>query len=303
MTSERAAVLRALRGNVPLRAFVDGLVDHGLAGNSLSTRRLSNLEKGLADLSPAEWNELADTLVRTGVSPEDVEPLRVVPPPLIVRLPASTPASRRQQWSRIVAPVPDDTWWHRLLAAAARLTTAQTLGGYRQLLDRYGGEREGLLHLVQHRLEIGETGGPFGRFEGDAVGVVRADSTLAVQVDRSQPFVLELTLRNTGTVQWRDRLLFRVGAPVSSSLPLTPVILPIPDTDPGGACDLFVPGRAQFFPNLALVGYVMVFPDLTSCLPGRLTLRVDTRTTAYDSTFDLPPGFPAAEAAERSSCP
>ncbi|NEA32804.1 hypothetical protein [Streptomyces sp. SID13031] len=298
MTGDHAGILRALRGTMSLRAFVDHLVENGLAESSLSTRRLSNLEKGLADLSPVEWDEVADALIRAGVPPEQVEPLRVVPPPMIAPLPTSTPASRLQQWSRIVAPVPDNSWWQRLLAAAARLTTAQTLGGYLQLLDRHGSEREELLQLVRRRLELGATGGPFRPVEGDAVGILSTASSARIQVDHSEPFVLELKLCNRGIVPWRDRLLFRLGAPVTSSLPLTPAILPVPDTDPGDSCDLLVPGRAQFFPNLAVVSYVMVFPDLSSCLPGRLPLWVDTRTEEYDSTFDLPPGFPVARATD-----
>ncbi|TCO61883.1 hypothetical protein [Actinocrispum wychmicini] len=54
---------------------------------------------------------------------------------------------------------------------------------------------------------------------------------------------------------------------------------------------MIIPGRAQFLANLAMVSYVMVFPDCSVCLPGRLTLYVDTRTNEFAPIPELPPDF------------
>ncbi|GAA1567813.1 hypothetical protein GCM10009789_21540 [Kribbella sancticallisti] len=297
MTDNRAEVLRTLRGTTSLKKFIDRLVEYGLT-EKLTRQRLSKIEKGTAVFPPGLAAEIAETLIRSGVPPQQVEPLRVVRQPLIEPVPARTAAMRWKQWSRMVARVPNRRWWEQPLTVLSRMTSSEYAGAYRQLFERYGGDSEEVLHLLRRRLEIGGEGGPFHPVEGDAVGIRRAASTLRVCADRTDLFLLEVKLRNTGTVPWRDRLLFRLGTPVSASLPLTPAILPVPDTDPGGVCELIVPGRAQWFQNLAVVSYVMVFPDLSSCLPGRLPLWVDTRTEVYESTFDLPPGFPAAEIAD-----
>jgi hypothetical protein len=125
----------------------------------------------------------------------------------------------------------------------------------------------------------------------DAAEVVERDRA-SLRIGRGEPFVLWPLLRNAGGIPWRDRLLVRIGASVSSSLPFTPTALLVPDTAPGGMCELAVPGKAQWFPNLAVVSYVMVFPDGTPALPGRLLLAVDARDARRpDQTLPLPAGL------------
>ena len=292
MPDRRAETLRALRGETSLQVFLNLMLTHGLAKGSLSRRRLSEIEQGAA--APlALWEEMADALAAAGLPYDAVQQLLVVHE-LIAPPPPSTSALRLRHWSRIVSRVPGNKWWHRPLVFLATVASPSNAAAYRRMFDEYGGAREQMVEDVRLRLELGRTGGPFTPVPGDGIAVGGAASTLRVQLDHGDPFVLSVRLHNTGTVAWRNRLLLRLGAPVSSSLPLTPGVLPLPDTDPGGHCELIVPGRAQWFPNLAVVSYVMVFPDLSSCLPGRIAFRVDTRTTEFDRSFQLPPGFKPA---------
>ncbi|MDX6263552.1 MAG: hypothetical protein QOH84_5240 [Kribbellaceae bacterium] len=297
MAEDRGEVLRALRGSASLPAFIDRLVQNGLTG-TLTRQRLSDIEQGKKPLTPELSEAIVQALIRSGLAPEAVEPLRMERSPLIEPLPASTAVSRHRQWSRMVARVPESRWWDRPLTVMSKLLPASAVSTYRELFDRYGSDSERVVATIRERLELGRTGGPFHPLDGDAAGIGRAASPLRVRAGITELFLVKIQLHNTGSVPWRNRLLFRLGTPVTASLPLTPAILPVPDTDPGGSCEFIVPGRSQWFANLAVVSYVMVFPDLSSCLPGRLPLWVDTRTDEFDSTFDLPPGFPVSGAAD-----
>jgi RNA polymerase sigma factor (sigma-70 family) len=131
--------------------------------------------------------------------------------------------------------------------------------------------------------------------EDDRVVIDRARSEHTVRTDRAELFLLRLYLHNTGSVPWRDRLLYRVGVPVTTGTPFTPGVLPVPDTDPGQQCEVLVPGRAQWFRSHAAINFVMVFPDFTPCLPGRVTCWIDTGGAELDSSQPLLPGFPGAD--------
>ena len=296
VTDKRAETLRALRGDLSLRAFAALLAENGLAPGRVSRHRLGDLEDG-ANAPLAVWEEIADALTAAGRSADEVAPLRSLEG-LITPPPASTPDLRLRQWSRIVSRVAGNRWWSTPLALVRMITAPEKAMSYTQLFGRHGGVREQMLVEVGRRLELGRVSGPFEPVPGDESRIDSAASTLRLQLDHGELFVLTARLHNTGAVPWRDRLLFRLGSPVSSSLPLTPAVLPVPDTDPGGYCDLIVPGRAQWFRNLAVVSYVMVFPDLSGCLPGRIAFLIDTRSTEYERSYDLPPGFRAVEESE-----
>ncbi|SDD36925.1 hypothetical protein [Actinokineospora iranica] len=295
MSDERVAALRALRGELSLAAFLDRLVEHGLPANRVSRQRLSRLEKGETQLPVTLWEEIAEALTAAGAPLERVAVLRG-PVARIDPVPPSTPELRRRQWTRVVSRLAGNKWWHAPLLLVARHIGVRHAAHYQQLFDRYGGQQETMLQQLQARLALGNSSARFAPVPGDAAAIDRAASTVSVRVEHGELFVLTARLVNTGTVPWRDRVLLRLGAPNTSSLPLTPTVLPLPDTDPGGHCDVPVPGRAQWFTNMAEVTYVMVFADLSSCLPGRIVFQVDTRTGELDRSFDLPPGFPAADA-------
>lgn len=276
--------LRRVRGDLSSQAFVDLLHQHGYPAK-LSRQRLARIEQGTARLTPATWNAIADALVRAGYTTEDVAELR--PDEFIIEpLPTVTPQVRRQQWTRLVDQISRTRWWLHPTVLLDRVVGRGWRHNYGQLFDEHGINREKYREHTRQRLLDTEAHVPQGN---DAIEV-DSTSVLDVHVDKVALFVLTAHLHNTGDVPWRNRLLYRLGPPVSSSLPFTPAVLPVPDTLPGDECEVFIPGRAQWFPNLATVSYVMVFGDCTPCLPGRLRCSVDTRATGeFDRTLPLPP--------------
>jgi hypothetical protein len=287
MRGERQDRLRALRGDMSVRAFTEYLVQHGLTAK-LSRHRLGAAERGEVDLPAALWDEIAATLIRAGHTVADVAALRPFTAP-IEPVPID-PAVRLAQWRRLVGHVRDNKWWRTPTALLARVANPELLPGYREVIERYGVDRMRYLRAVRARLAAD---GRWVPDPADRVAVDRASSVLRFELGRGELFVFRLHLHNVGSVAWRDRLLYRIGPPVTSTMPFTPGILPVPDTKPGESCEILVPGRAQWLCGLAAVNFAMVFPDFTSCLAGRLCCWTDTRSAGVDHSQPLPPGFPA----------
>jgi hypothetical protein len=291
MTDEQRAALRRIRGTQSLRSFTNQLAENGLS-DKISRQRLSRVEKGTAHLSAAEWEALADALLRTGFHASNVVALRPTGPAL-PPIPTSTPATRSRQWLRVISRLAGNRWWQRPNSLMERVVGREQAHQYRELTAKYNIDQEWLRSEAHRRLELGITAKPLVADSSDSVEVATAASVLSVRVDQVQLFVLRARLRNAGAVPWRDRLLYRIGPPVTSSLPFAPGILPVPDTAPNDTCDVLIPGRAQWFPNLAVISYIMVFPDCSQCLPGRLCCYVDTRNpNCFDHTLPLPPSRP-----------
>lgn len=290
MTDTQRAALRRLRGNRSLRSFADHLAAHGLS-DQISRQRLSRVEQGTADLPASQWEALADILLRSGCPAPDVAALRPSGP-VIEPTPPSTPSTRRRQWSRVVDRLAGNRWWQHPNLLMERVAGRERAHQYHELTVRYGIDQEWQRSETSRRLTLGANAEPFVADRRDSAAVDTTASVLSAALDQVQLFILRARLRNTGPVPWRDRLLYRIGPPVSSSLPFTPAVLPLPDTPPGEACEILIPGRAQWFPNLAVISYVMVFPDCSPCLPGRLRCQIDTRhPDRFDHTLDLPPGY------------
>jgi hypothetical protein len=290
MSDDQRAALRRLRGTRSLRTFAETLAASGMP-EPPSRQRLSRVEQGATDLSAAEWDALAGALLRTGHTADEVAGLR---PVLIEAPPRSTPALRRGQWSRVIEYLPGNRWWQQPNSLMERVVGRQRAHRYRELSERHGIDREWQRTELRRRLELGAAAaGTFRPDARDAVAVDRS-SELSVGCAAVELFVLRAHLRNAGPVAWTDRLLYRLGPPVSSSLPFTPTVIAVPDTPPGGRCEIVIPGRAQWFPNLAVISYVMVFPDCSGCLSGRLRCLVDTRRPGhFDHTLPMPPGYRA----------
>jgi hypothetical protein len=287
MPDERGAELRRLRGDMSLRTFATYLVDNGLAPKRLSRQRLGAVEAGDAELSDALWDEIVKALITGGHTTDDVAALRPTAPP-IEPVPPSTPRQRLEQWTRVVGQVADNRWWRAPIAVIKRATSPENLPQYRRIIARHGVDRERHLQAVRTRLELGATrAGQWQASDDDRVAIDRARSDHTVPTDRAELFLLRLHLHNTGSVPWRDRLLYRIGAPVTTGTPFTPGVVPVPDTDPGQRCEVLIPGRAQWFRSHAAIHFVMVFPDFTPCLPGRVCCWIDTRGAELDRSQPL----------------
>lgn len=291
MSAERGRVLRELRGGTALVPFVERLVEHGLPAGRLNRQRLSEIEKGAGRISEQLWDQIANALIDSGHTAADVVALRSTRPS-IEPPPVGSAALRLRQWSRIASRTTDRGWWNDAIRQLVTFVSHDRAEHYRRIWELHADRRDQIIAQVRDRLESGRTAGPYSPDPRDRVEVARAATTTDAELERGAPFVLEVRLHNAGPVPWRDRLLLRPGAPVTTTLPFTPAVVPVPDTEPGGFCDLTIPGRGQWFPNLAEISYVMAFPDLSSCVPGRLVLRISTRITDYDRSFDLPDGFP-----------
>lgn len=287
MTERQRTALRQLRGTDSLLTFIGHLRDHGFTA-TLSRQRLSQVEQGDADLPDALWDAIADALIRAGRDPGQVgglwpsgTPVRPPPP--------STPALRVRQWTRIVDRLIGNRWWYQPNSLMERFVGIDRAHAYQRLAQHHGIDLERQRAETRRRLAAGAESGPFEPDPADAV-LVDARSELHVAVQPVELFVLRAVLHNAGTVPWRDRLLYRLGPPVTSSLPFTPGVLPVPDAEPGETCDIAIPGRAQWFPNLATVSYVLVHADCSPSAPGRLPCQVDTRRPGrYDHTLPMPP--------------
>lgn len=288
MPADRALALRELRGEMSLRAFAEHLLANGLEPGRLSRHRLGGVERGEIELPAGLWDEIAEALIRGGRDAMDVAGLRPDLSP-VEPLPPSSPRQRLEQWRRVVGYVRENRWWHAPITLVERATDRVRLPIYRQIIALHGVDSRRYLRDVGARLDLGaSTPGSWTPDADDGVAIDRARSVLAVDMHRVELFMLRVRLRNTGTVPWRDRLMYRLGSPVTSATPFTPGVLPVPDTDPGESCEVLIPGRSQWICSRASISYVMVFPDFTSCLPGRICCWIDTSKAGVDHTTPLP---------------
>jgi hypothetical protein len=288
MPDDRRFALRRLRGEMSMRAFAEHLASNGLAAGRLSRHRLGDVERGEIELPTGLWDEIAEALIRGGRTPADVAGLRPSAPP-IEPVPQSDPGQRLRQWIGVVRHVRKSRWWQRPILLVTRASHPARLEHYATLVQRYDADSTRYVGDVAARLDLGlATSGQFQASPDDAVVIDRVHSELATELGRVELFMLRVRLCNTGSVPWRNRLLYRLGSPVTSATPFTPGVLPVPDTRPGDSCEVLIPGRSQWLCSRAQVSYVMVFPDLTSCLPGRVCCWIDTRAAGVDHTAPLP---------------
>ncbi|QFZ18707.1 hypothetical protein [Saccharothrix syringae] len=267
MTEHASLLVDTRRGlGLSLAGFARHLQDR--SGPTLTRQRLSRHEQG----SPVP-ERLLRAIAETCAADDALDPVL------------------RTRWRRLLSgpePVIAATDHRRRLhELTCRLPGNPRWPLFRQLAREHGADLDALLAGARDLLAMPPRD-DWRPVEGDAVTVVEQESALGVALVRGEPFVLVATLRNSGTVPWRQRLLTRLGPPVTSSLAFTPPVLPIPDTRPGETCRITIPGRGPWFPNQSLVTYVMTFPDLTPCLPGSLILLVDASTRDDVVTHPVP---------------
>jgi hypothetical protein len=106
-------------------------------------------------------------------------------------------------------------------------------------------------------------------------------------------FVAIWCLRNTGSVPWRDRVLYRIGAYPGGVH--TPPILVIPDTDPGEVAIIRCPMRAPTTAGTYRACLKAGWPDGTYCFPSTLLGLFATLVVAPADLAD-----PAAEWADHA---
>lgn len=130
---------------------------------------------------------------------------------------------------------------------------------------------------ILSRLEAGTAECPSPRDHCEVLEPVTPDGT---DIGKSEYFAIRVTLRNTGEVPWQGRLLSRLGVTVSTVMPLTPRVVSVPDTEPGGSCSVIIPGRPAHLVGVTEIHFIMTFADLRPCYPaGRQTIRLTLATT------------------------
>jgi hypothetical protein len=285
--SQALAQIRAKR-NLSVRALHHLLMANGLPPGKLSRQRLGQVVLGEAELSAELWEAIADALLAIGIAAAEVAPVQPVAPAMEAA-PENTPEFRRNQWLALANRLPVGQRWKNISKLIDKLAGLDWQGSLNQFQLLQLAELDKYLKLAKRSLELGgRTAGKGVRQPGDAVELEGDVSTRTVRLRAQEVHVFRQRLHNTGTVEWRNRLLYRLGPPVTSTLPFTPPLIPLLPTAPGEKCEISIPCRAQKFSNLAIVNYVMVFADCSMSLPGRLTLHVDTRGTETFSTIDLP---------------
>lgn len=286
-------VLATVRSDLGLsqRTFMELLTTNGLAAGSLSRKMLGEVERGESRLPDERWRRVTSALIAAGRTATELRTADAEPTG-IRSAPVNTPEFRRRQWLDLYDQVAGSRWWQDVPRLITKIGDLRWQRRYQAELRRIGVNLDDVLDLTCARLRLGGT--PEGGGTPSATDAMTVESDLAERTQRvpRKGFMLfHVRVRNSGNTPWRNRLLYRVGATVASSLPVVPAILPVPDTEPGATCEIHVPCAAQYFPNLAEINYVLVFADCTPCLTDRINLYVDTRSEVHDATVPLPENF------------
>ncbi len=134
------------------------------------------------------------------------------------------------------------------------------------------------------------------------LGETIADGTLMAP---GQRFTKTWTIRNAGSVPWRDRRLTRVGIAAGSGLITTPVQVPIPDTGPGDEVTIAVPCVAHFVEGTSNAAFKMTDPAGRLYFPDRYFVGLQAQVTVVRGLSAQSAGAPnqrdGAPAAHRLS--
>lgn len=127
-----------------------------------------------------------------------------------------------------------------------------------------------------------------------------ADGTLMTP---GQRFTKTWTIRNAGTVPWRDRRLTRVGIAAGSGLITTPIQVPASDTDPGEEVTIAVPCVAHFVEGTSNAAFKMTDPAGRLYFPDRYFVGLQAQVTVVrgQDAHDRENHRGGAAAAQRSS--
>ncbi len=123
--------------------------------------------------------------------------------------------------------------------------------------------------------------------EGDAVAFVRDTIPHGTLVAPSLLLAKTWTIRNVGSVRWRDRQLERQGPLTGPGLITSPRYVPIDDTHPGETVEICVPLVAPSHDCSSIAYFKMVDADGFLCFPDEhqlgldVLLRVERNTSGH----------------------
>lgn len=239
---------------------------YATGGPSLTKSQLSFIENGTRGLRLDDWRKISAALVALGTPHELVAALGAELPssnaePEVERSLPETVADLRTTLDQLTQqPLP--------VVEEIDGVESDRGAGTAALLARYAPIAQQVLSMLTSAETVTTQPDPRDRVR------VRAITPTEARVVANQLFEFTVELDNVGPIAWQQRLLLRLGPPVTSTLAQTAPLLPVPDTPAGGTCQIQIPGRAHFLPGACVITYVMIFSDGTPCLPGGLALPI-----------------------------
>jgi transcriptional regulator with XRE-family HTH domain len=264
---ELGPLLSAARKKARLSQAQLGKLLNELPAGKSSVQTISHVERGASRPWPLyAWHAAARALERFDEAASEVGALRSALPPML----RARPPARSTMWTT------DDRRDH-LRAIVADLTATPPRRRFTRTVTQLAWSPYARAEEVLSRLDAGSTERPSAKDRWEMLEPLSPGET---DIGKNEYFAIQVELRNTGEVPWKGRLLSRLGVPVTSVLPMTPRVLSVPDTEPGGRCSVTVPGRPAHLVGVAEIHFIMTFADLRPCFPDdRRTIRLVLETT------------------------
>jgi hypothetical protein len=228
-----------------------------------SLQAVSFVERGNRQWPLSAWHAAVRALEPFGDAAPEVAALRSRLPSAGHSAPATTwtPGDRRDHLRAMLAD---------LTATPPRRRFART--GTQETWSPYPAAGE-----ILRRLDAGSPERPSAQDRWEMIG---PSSHSRTDIGKKEYFAIQVTLRNTGEIPWEGRLLSRLGVAVSTVMPMTPRVIPVPRTEPGGTCSVSIPGRPAHLTGVTDIHFIMTFADLRPCFPGdRRTICLTLATT------------------------
>ena len=248
-----------------------------------SFQAISYLERGTRRWPLSAWHAAVTALERFDDAVPQTAALRSRLPPV------GRPPAPATTWTT------DDRRDH-LRALLADLTAGPPRRRYTRTAKQVAWSPYPTAREILSGLNAGSTEQPSPRDQWEMLEPSPPEGT---DIGKSEYFAIRVILRNTGQVPWKGRLLSRLGVTVSTVMPLTPRVVSVPDTEPGGTCSVIIPGRPAHLVGVTGIHFIMTFADLQPCFPDdRRTIHLTlATTTTVGAQETLPVPTALAEAA------
>ncbi len=261
---ELGPLLSAARKKARLSQAQIGALLTDLPAGKKSFQMISSVERGTRQWPLSAWHAAVRALERFDDAAPEAAVLRTRLPPL------GRPPAPSTTWTV------DDRRDH-LRALLADLTSSPPRRQYTRTAKQVNWSPYPTAGEILSRLNAGTAERPSAQ---DHWEMLEPSSTEGTDIGKSEYFAIQVALRNTGEVPWKGRLLSRLGVTVSTVMPVTPRVISVPDTEPGGSCSVIITGRPAHLVGVTEIHFIMTFADLRPCFPDdRLTIRLTLATT------------------------
>lgn len=235
-------------------------------GSRRTNRMISDVERGERRWPLSAWHAAVRALERFDAAAAETAALRSLLPPV------GHPPAPATLWTT------EDRRAH-LRTMLADLTADEPARRFERTTEHATVPEHVMAGEVLRRLNEGsaESPSPQDHYQWE---LLESSWTDVTDIGKRPYFAVHVRLHNTGEVPWKGRLLSRLGVTVSTVMPATPRVTPVPDTEPGGSCVVLIQGRPAHLVGVTDIHYVMTFADLRPCFPGdRRTIQLTLATT------------------------